>query len=88
MSLQERGSCLTDVAAGDITMMFDDTPTCKLSIDAGKIKASTAVGDKRSKILSQVPSAAEVGLPRFGRWRWSACLCLPERRGNREAVQR
>jgi tripartite-type tricarboxylate transporter receptor subunit TctC len=65
-------SALTDVAAGHIAMMFDYTPTCKPLIDAGKIKALMTVGDKRSKILPQVPSATEVGLPALRHMGWSA----------------
>jgi tripartite-type tricarboxylate transporter receptor subunit TctC len=65
-------AALTDVAAGHIAMMFDYTPTCKPLIDAGRIKALMTVGDKRSKILPQVPSAAEVGLPALRHMGWSA----------------
>jgi tripartite-type tricarboxylate transporter receptor subunit TctC len=65
-------TALTDVVAGHIAMMFDYTPTSKPLIDAGKIKALMTVGDKRSRILPQVPSAAEVGLPALRHMGWSA----------------
>ena len=64
-------AALTDVVAGHVSMMFDYTPTCKPLITAGKLKALMTVGAKRSKILPDVPSAAELGMPAIKHMGWS-----------------
>jgi len=62
---------LNDVVAGHISMMFDYTPACKPFIAAGKLRALMTVGNKRSKILPDVPSAVEIGLPAIKHMGWS-----------------
>ena len=64
-------AALNDVVAGHVSMMFDYTPTCRPLITAGKVKALMTVGAKRSKILPEVPSAAELGMPAIEHMGWS-----------------
>ena len=52
-------------------MWFDYTPTCRPLIIASKVKALMTVGPKRSKILPEVPSAAELGMPAIEQMGWS-----------------
>lgn len=62
---------LNDVVAGHVSMMFDYTVTCRPFLSAGKLKALMTVGPKRSKILPDVPSAAELGMPAIRHQGWS-----------------
>lgn len=64
-------AALNDVVAGHVSMMFDYTITCRPFIEAGKLKALMTVGHKRSKLLSDVPSAAELGMPAIEHMGWS-----------------
>jgi tripartite-type tricarboxylate transporter receptor subunit TctC len=65
---------LNDVVAGHVALMFDYTPTCKPLIEAGKLRALMTVGPKRSKVLPDVPSAAELGMPNIQHQGWSVIL--------------
>lgn len=67
-------NALTDVVAGHIDMIFDYTPSSMPLISAGKLIPVLTVGHKRSKLLSDVPSAEEVGLPRLDHKGWSGFL--------------
>lgn len=64
-------AALNDVVAGHVAMMFDYTLTCRPFIAAGKVNALMTVGDKRSTILPEVPSAAELGMQAIQHMGWS-----------------
>jgi tripartite-type tricarboxylate transporter receptor subunit TctC len=63
---------LNDVVAGHVSMMFDYTITCRPLIASGKLKVLMTVGAKRSSVLPEVPSAAELGMPAIQHMGWSA----------------
>lgn len=65
-------AAVNDVIAGHVSMMFDYTITCRSFIEAGRLKALMTVGHKRSKLLPEVPSAAELGMPAIEHMGWSA----------------
>jgi tripartite-type tricarboxylate transporter receptor subunit TctC len=71
VSYKNAAAALNDVVAGHVSMMFDYTPTCRALITAGKVKALMTVGAKRSRILPEVPSAAELGMPAIEQMGWS-----------------
>lgn len=54
---------LLDVVAGHVPMIFSFAATSTTFIKQGKLKALMQTGPKRLKVLSEVPTAAEVGLP-------------------------
>jgi tripartite-type tricarboxylate transporter receptor subunit TctC len=64
-------AAVNDVIAGHVSMMFDYTITCRAFIEAGRLKALMTVGHKRSKLLLDVPSAAELGMPAIEHMGWS-----------------
>ncbi len=54
---------LADVVAGHVPLIFSFPLTSGPFIQEGKLKALMQTGPKRLKVLPQVPTAAEVGLP-------------------------
>jgi tripartite-type tricarboxylate transporter receptor subunit TctC len=64
-------SALSDVVGGHVSMMFDYIPATESLIKAGKLRPLMTVGSQRSKVLPDVPSAAEVGLPGIKHMGWS-----------------
>lgn len=79
-------AALNDVVAGHVSMMFDYTITCRPFIETGKLKALMTVGHKRSKLLPDVPSAAELGMPAIEHMGWSGIFAPA--RTPREIVDR
>jgi tripartite-type tricarboxylate transporter receptor subunit TctC len=64
------GEARNDVLGGHVQMMFDAITTMKGSIDAGHVRALGTTGDKRSKILPNVPTVAEAGVPGYEATIW------------------
>lgn len=56
-------SAMQDLVRGELHMMFGDIGTLKPFIDAGSIRALAITGGRRSKLLPDVPTAAEAGYP-------------------------
>ncbi len=67
-------SALTDVVAGQIDMIFDYSITIMPFIASGTLVPLMTVGHKRSKLLPDVQSADEAGLPRLEHMGWSGFL--------------
>jgi len=57
------GPAVIDLIAGRITMMFDATPSLLPHITAGKLRPMAAASPQRHRLLPDVPSFAELGLP-------------------------
>jgi tripartite-type tricarboxylate transporter receptor subunit TctC len=64
------GEARNDVLGGHIQMMFDAITTMKGSIDAGHVRALGTTADKRSKILPNVPTVTEAGVPGYEATIW------------------
>lgn len=60
-----RGSApaMVDLLGGQISMMFDLTPTALPQIAAGKVRALAITSPKRSPMTPDLPTMAEVGFP-------------------------
>jgi tripartite-type tricarboxylate transporter receptor subunit TctC len=52
---------LTDLAAGQLPLMFDGIPTALPLVRAGKLKALAVTSRSRSTLLPEVPTFAELG---------------------------
>src|SRR5260370_42668970 len=60
---------LTDLIAGQVQVMFADTPSSIEHVKAGKLRALAVTTAKRSEILPEVPAVSEF-LPGFEAGNW------------------
>ena len=65
---------LTDVMAGQVSMMFDYAVNARPFIVAGRLQALMVNGSRRLSVLPDVPSAAEAGLPQMDAMGWNGLL--------------
>lgn len=63
---------LTDVMAGQVSMMITDAATGLPQIKAGKLRALGVSGSKRSPLVPDVPTIAEAGVPGYEIGYWFA----------------
>jgi tripartite-type tricarboxylate transporter receptor subunit TctC len=78
---QGTGPAMTDLLGGRIQAMVENVPLIP-NIKAGKIRALAITGARRSEVLPDVPTFAEVGLPSYdvtGTWGLIAPAGVPER---------
>ncbi|CAN5830553.1 tripartite tricarboxylate transporter substrate binding protein [soil metagenome] len=64
------GGARTDVLGGQVDMMFDAVSTITDLIATGKVRAIATTGKKRSDVLPDVPTMAELGLPDYTATIW------------------
>jgi tripartite-type tricarboxylate transporter receptor subunit TctC len=69
---------LTDVMGGHVPLMFDGIPTSLPLIKAGKIKAFAISTPKRSPLLPDVPTFAELGYPKLETIGWMGLWVKPD----------
>ncbi len=65
---------LTDLMAGNVTMMFDQMYSAMPSIKADKLRPIAITSKKRSPLLPNVPSFAEVGYPKVEVLNWQGLI--------------
>lgn len=67
-----RGTSLavTDLLGGQIDLFFATTPPLLPHILAGKLRPIAVAGDKREKLLPEVPTVVELGLPDLQLTNW------------------
>lgn len=68
---QGTGPAMLDVAAGRADFVCDAAITASVQAGAGNVKAYGIVGDTRSKLLPDLPTLAEQGLPNVALQVWS-----------------
>ncbi len=71
-----RGSApaLNDLVAGNIQMMLDQIPSAIGQIRGGRVRALAVTGPRRSTLLPDVPTMAEIGLPDAQATSWGAVM--------------
>jgi tripartite-type tricarboxylate transporter receptor subunit TctC len=69
---------LTDVMGGHVPLMFDGIPTSLPLIAAGKIRPFAVSSPKRSPLLPDVPTFAELGYPQMEALSWLAVWVKPD----------
>ncbi|MBP0466956.1 tripartite tricarboxylate transporter substrate binding protein [Roseomonas sp. PWR1] len=71
-----RGSApaLNDLVAGNIQMMLDQIPSAIGQIRGGRVRALAVTGARRSALLPDVPTMAEIGLPDAQATSWGAVM--------------
>jgi tripartite-type tricarboxylate transporter receptor subunit TctC len=70
---------LTDVAAGRVAMYFIDALSARPHYQSGKIRPLAMAASARGKLLPDVPSAAEAGLPGLIMTAWAGAYLPPRR---------
>lgn len=61
---------VNDLLGGQIDLFFATTPPLLQHIKAGKLRPLAVAGDKREKLLPDVPTVVELGLPRLQLTNW------------------
>jgi tripartite-type tricarboxylate transporter receptor subunit TctC len=64
------GPALTDLIAGQVNIVFDNIPSSAGMLKAGQTRALAVAAKTRLKILPQVPTYAEAGLPAMNNPSW------------------
>lgn len=57
------GAVLQDLMAGQVQVLVSAVPTVLSYVNSGRLRALMVTDDKRTKVLPNVPSAKEAGLP-------------------------
>ncbi|MGH8617749.1 MAG: tripartite tricarboxylate transporter substrate binding protein [Burkholderiales bacterium] len=65
---------ITDVMAGQISMLFNSVATLAPSVRAGKLRGIGVTAKARSPLLPEVPTFAEEGMPGFETRAWFGLL--------------
>ena len=63
---------LTDLMGGHVQVMFDNIPSAAPLAQSGKVKALAVTGSRRSGLVPNVPTVAEVAVPGFDSGSWIA----------------
>lgn len=71
-----RGSApaLNDTVAGTVQAMLDQLPSALGQIQGGRVRALAVTGPRRSALLPNVPTLAEIGLPDAQATSWGAVM--------------
>lgn len=64
------GAAMVDVMGGQVPIMFDALTAVMGAIKAGSVKALAVAADKRSPLLPDVPTLAELGHPQINLSTW------------------
>lgn len=65
---------VTDLIAGQVQVMFDNTPNVLPHVKAGKLKAIAVSSKKRSSLAPEVPTVDESGVPGYDVTVWFGIL--------------
>ena len=77
---------VTDLLAGQVDLMFDNTPNVLPQVRAGKLKALAVSSKRRSALAPEVPTVDEAGVPGYDVTVWFGVLTVAGT--PREVVQR
>jgi tripartite-type tricarboxylate transporter receptor subunit TctC len=68
------GPALTALLSGEVDITFDNLLIVLPQIKAGRVRPIAATGEKRSKLMPELPTMAESGLPGFSASGWYGLL--------------
>jgi tripartite-type tricarboxylate transporter receptor subunit TctC len=68
------GPAMNDVLAGNVQIMFDQNVSASQYVHAGTLRVLAVTTQERSKLLPDVPTTAEAGLPDFAGTSWGALM--------------
>jgi tripartite-type tricarboxylate transporter receptor subunit TctC len=71
-----RGSApaLNDTVAGNVQVMLDQLPSALPMIQANRVRALAVTGPRRARLLPDLPTMAEIGLPQAEATSWGAVM--------------
>jgi tripartite-type tricarboxylate transporter receptor subunit TctC len=61
---------ITDILAGNVSLMFNSMPSVLPHVDAGKLRGIAVSSAKRSQARPDIPTVAEAGVPGFDYVTW------------------
>lgn len=61
---------ITDLAAGQVHLLFDSIPTGLPHVTSGRLRALAVTGEQRSALAPNLPTLAESGLPGYASVTW------------------
>ena len=61
---------MLDLVGGHVSFMFDNLPTAYPHVKAGKIRALGVTATRRARVLPDVPTIAQAGLPGYDVESW------------------
>jgi len=61
---------ITDIASGQVAMLFDSVITAKPHVDSGRLKGIAISSKSRSALAPDIPTVSESGLPGFDSWNY------------------
>ncbi len=61
---------ITDLASGQVQMLFDSIPTGMPHVASGRLRALAVTGEQRSALAPELPTIAESGLPGYASVTW------------------
>jgi tripartite-type tricarboxylate transporter receptor subunit TctC len=64
------GDARNSVIGGHVQLMFDAITTMRPNAEAGKVRALATTGEKRSKLMPDLPTVAEAGVPGYEATIW------------------
>ncbi|MNY32049.1 Tripartite tricarboxylate transporter family receptor [compost metagenome] len=64
------GAAMPDLIAGRIGLMFDAYGSSSANLTGGRLRALAVTSTERLKVLPQVPTVAEQGVPGFSSYFW------------------
>ncbi|KQP35534.1 hypothetical protein ASF44_19585 [Pseudorhodoferax sp. Leaf274] len=65
---------ITDILGGQVDMMMVDIPVALPFIQSGKLRALAVTNNRRIPVLKDVPTVAELGLPKAEAYNWYGML--------------
>ncbi|KQP15094.1 tripartite tricarboxylate transporter substrate binding protein [Pseudorhodoferax sp. Leaf267] len=65
---------ITDILGGQVDMMMVDIPVALPFIQSGKLRALAVTNNKRIPVVKDVPTMAELGLPKAEAYNWYGML--------------
>src|SRR5256885_16168065 len=75
------GPAVTELLGGQVQMMIGPSPSLIPHVKSGKLRALGITSSQRLTMLSDVPTVAESGLPRYESYGWFG-LVAPARTSN------
>jgi len=67
---------VTDLLAGEVQVMFDNTPNVLPQVRAGKLKALAVSSKTRSALAPEIPTVDEAGVPGYDVAVWFGVLTV------------